>query len=122
VEDIKARRPDVIVRIHMCGPTDHLLPVMRGLPADVFELDFPVDLAEARSILGPDRVILGNVSTVKEMLKGTPDDVYAAAAECHRISGARHIVGTGCEVPPETPPENLRALVAYARDHAPIMA
>jgi uroporphyrinogen-III decarboxylase len=106
----------------MCGPTDHLLPVMPGLPADVFELDFPRDLAGARSILGPDRVILGNVSTVKEMLKGTPDDVYAAAAECHRISGPRHIVGTGCEVPPETPPENLRALVAYARDHAPIMA
>jgi hypothetical protein len=50
VEDIKARRPDVIVRIHMCGATDHLLPVMRRLPADVFELDFPVDPG-ARSTL-----------------------------------------------------------------------
>ncbi len=47
------------------------------------------------------------------------DDVYAAAAECHRICGPNHVVGTGCEVAPETPPENLRALVAYARDHAP---
>jgi uroporphyrinogen-III decarboxylase len=28
-------------------------------------------------------------------------------------------VGTGCEVSPETPAENLRALVAYAHDHAP---
>jgi uroporphyrinogen-III decarboxylase len=119
VEDIKATRPDVIVRIHMCGATDHLLETMKELPADVWELDFPVDLVHARSVLGPDRIVLGNVSTVKEMLSGSPEDVYEAAAECHRICGPRHIVGTGCEVSPETPPENVRALVAYARDHAP---
>jgi MtaA/CmuA family methyltransferase len=119
VEDIKSTRPEVIVRIHMCGATDHLLSTMTRLPADVFELDFPVDLAHARSVLGPDRVILGNVSTVQEMLTGTPEEVYAAAAACHRLCGPRHIVGTGCEVSPETPPENLHALVAYARDHAP---
>ncbi len=119
VEDIKAARPDVIVRIHMCGATDHLLETMRELPADVWELDFPVDLAHARDVLGPDRVILGNVSTVEEMLTGTPEEVYAAAAACHRLSGPRHIVGTGCEVSPETPPENVRALVAYAQDHLP---
>jgi uroporphyrinogen-III decarboxylase len=119
VEDIKAARPDVIVRIHMCGTTDHLLETMKELPADVWELDYPVDLTHARAVLGPDRVILGNVSTVEEMLTGTPDEVYQAAAACHRLCGPRHIVGTGCEVSPETPPESLRALVAYARDHAP---
>ena len=119
VEDVKAQRPDVIVRLHMCGRTDDLLPTMRQLPVDIYELDFPVDLKHARDILGPDEVILGNISTVAEMLTGTPDEVYAAAAECHRICGPMHIVGTGCEVPPETPPENLHALVAYARDHAP---
>jgi len=119
VEDIKAERPDVVVRLHMCGATDHLLPTMLGLPVDIFELDFPVDLVRAREVLGPDKVILGNVSTVGEMLTGTPEDVYRAAAACHRICGSRHIVGTGCEVSPETPPDNLRALVAYAREHAP---
>jgi uroporphyrinogen-III decarboxylase len=92
---------------------------MRELPADVFELDFPVDLVHARSVLGPERIILGNVSTVEEMLTGSPEQVYAAAAACHQICGPRHIVGTGCEVSPETPPENVRALVAYARDHTP---
>lgn len=119
VEDIKAVRPDVVVRLHMCGATDHLLPTMLRLPVDVFELDFPVDLTHAREVLGAHRVILGNVSTVSTMLSGTPDDVYRAAAECHRICGPMHIVGTGCEIPPETPPQNLHALVAYARDHSP---
>jgi MtaA/CmuA family methyltransferase len=119
VEDIRTRRPETIVRLHMCGRTDDLLPVMRRLPVDIWELDYPVDLARAREILGPDRIILGNVSTVGVMLTGTPEEVYAAAAECHATCGPRHIVGTGCEVPPETPPENLAALVAYARDHRP---
>lgn len=119
VEDIRAHRPDTIVRLHMCGRTDDLLPTMSRLPVDIFELDFPVDLRHAREVLGPDKVILGNVNTVEEMLTGTPEEVYAAAAECHRISGPMHIVGTGCEVAPETPPENLRALVAYAHEHGP---
>ena len=119
VEDIKAARPDVIVRLHMCGRTDDLLPIMKRLPVDIFELDFPVDLVHAREVLGPDAVILGNINTVEEMLTGSPEEVYAAAADCHRICGPNHVVGTGCEVPPETPPENLHALVAYARDHAP---
>lgn len=116
---IKAKRPDVVARLHMCGRITHLLPQVALLPVDVFELDFPVDLALARQYLGPDRVILGNVSTVGVMLSGTPDEVYAAAAACHAACGDRHIVGTGCEVSPNTPPENLHALVAYARDHAP---
>ena len=119
VEDIKATRPDVIVRLHMCGRTDDLLPLMKELPVDIWELDFLVDLVHAREVLGPERVILGNVNTVEVMLTGTPDDVYAAAAGCHRICGASHVVGAGCEIAPETPPENLHALVAYARDHAP---
>ncbi|MEX1344031.1 MAG: uroporphyrinogen decarboxylase family protein [Candidatus Limnocylindrales bacterium] len=119
VDDIKEQRPDVIVRLHMCGRTDDLLPVMKQLPVDIYELDFPVDLTHAREVLGPDAIILGNVSTVEEMLTGSPEDVYAAAGRCHAICGPNHVVGTGCEVAPETPPQNLRALVAYGRDHAP---
>jgi MtaA/CmuA family methyltransferase len=119
VTDIRASRPDVVIRLHMCGRTDDLLPTMSRLPVDIYELDFPVDLAYARGVLGADRVILGNVNTVEDMLSGTPEQVYAAAAACHRICGPMHIVGTGCEVSPETPAENVRALVAYAREHAP---
>ena len=116
---IKARRPEVIIRSHMCGQTGPLLHRMRELPADIYELDFPVDLVEARRILGPDRVILGNVSTVGVLLTGTPEDVYEAAGIAHRAAGSRHIVGGGCEMAPATPPENLRSLVDYARNHRP---
>jgi uroporphyrinogen-III decarboxylase len=52
-------------------------------------------------------------------MQGTPEMVYAACQRCHRISGRDFIVGAGCELSPLTPPENLRAMVAYAREHQP---
>lgn len=116
---IKAQRPDVLLRQHMCGNTDPLIAATAELGVDIHELDFPVDLAAAREALGPGRVILGNVSTIADLLEGTPDDVRAATERCHRICGRHHIVGAGCEVSPATPPENLRAMTEYARAHRP---
>ena len=93
--------------------------LVKLLPIDIYELDFPVDLAAARAELGPDKVILGNVSTITDLLEGTADTVYAAAERCHGICGRFHVVGAGCEVAPMTPEENVRAMVRYALEHRP---
>jgi MtaA/CmuA family methyltransferase len=119
VEFIRRAHPEVIVRLHMCGNTDALIPQMKQLPVHIFELDSPTNLAAARACLGPDRVILGNVSTITDMLEGGPQQVYDACRRCHQTCGKFHIVGTGCEVPPTTPPENLHAMVRYSREHRP---
>lgn len=119
LKSIKDKHPEVITRLHMCGQTGPLLGKMRELPADIFELDFPVDLPMARAALGPGRVISGNVSTITDLLEGTPEEVYGAAEACHRTAGKWHIVNSGCEVSPLTPEENLRALIAYAKEHKP---
>jgi MtaA/CmuA family methyltransferase len=119
VESIRQSHPEVIVRLHMCGNTDAIIPQMKQLPVQIFELDSPTNLAAARACLGRDRVILGNVSTITDMLEGTPESVYAACRQCHETCGKFHIVGTGCEVPPTTPDENLHAMVRYSREHTP---
>lgn len=116
---IKEHYPAVLTRQHICGQTGPLIGRMKELPVDIYELDFPVDLPKARAGLGA-RVISGNVSTVTTLLTGTPDDVYAAAGQCHAACGSHFIVGSGCEVSPLSPPDNLRALVRYAREHTPI--
>jgi uroporphyrinogen-III decarboxylase len=85
----------------------------------IFELDSPTNLAAARACLGPDRVILGNVATITDMLEGNPEQVYEACGRCHKTCGKFHIVGTGCEMPPMTPDENLHAMVRYSREHGP---
>lgn len=119
LEYLRARHPEVIRRVHMCGRTDPLFSKMRDLPADLYEIDFPANLAEARARIGADRVLAGNVSTITELMQGTPDQVYEACRRCHATCGGKFIVGAGCEVSPLTPPENLRAMTAYARDHKP---
>jgi MtaA/CmuA family methyltransferase len=119
LQSVRDVHPQVILRQHMCGNVARLIPDMATLPVDIYELDFPTDLTAARAGLGTERVILGNVSTVTDLLQGTPKDVEAAAARCHEICGSFHIVGAGCEVSPRTPPENLRALIRYANEHKP---
>ena len=119
LQSIRSSHPKVILRQHMCGNVARLIPQMATLPVDIYELDFPTNLAVARAGLSPERVILGNVSTVTDMLSGTPERVEAAADECHETCGRYHIVGAGCEVSPLTPPENLRAMIRYATEHKP---
>jgi len=113
---IKDNHPDVLTRSHMCGKTNALAAAMSELPVDIYEIDFPSDLAKMKSQLG-NRVISGNVSTITDMLEGTPERVYEASARCHGVCGQYFIVNCGCEVPPATPAENLKALVRYSREH-----
>lgn len=114
---IKAEHPETLTRLHMCGNTTVLFPYMKDLPVDIFEIDFAARFAEARKEIGEGKTLCGNVSTITDLLEGTPETVYEACRDCHEAAGAYYIVGAGCEVSPLTPPENLRAMIAYAREH-----
>jgi MtaA/CmuA family methyltransferase len=107
------------VRLHICGNTRRILGGMGTLGADIVDLDFLTPFHEGRAEMGPEQVLLGNIAPVRDLCNGSPDPIYALVAACHRQAGARYIVGAGCEVPRETPAENLRALVHYAREHTP---
>lgn len=109
----------VKVRLHICGNTRRLLAGMGRLSCDIVDLDFLAPIAEGRAAMGADQALLGNMDPVRVLRDGTPEAVTTALAECHRQAGPRYIVGAGCEVPRDTPPANLRALVEYARTHAP---
>lgn len=106
-------------RLHICGNTRFALGNMGRLGCDVVDLDFLSPLAEARSQMGPQQVLLGNVNPVAVVRNGSAEDVQAALAECHRAAGARYIVGAGCEIPRDTAHENVRAFAAYARSAPP---
>lgn len=107
------------VRMHICGNTRRLLAGLGKLGCEIVDLDSLAPLAEARQQMGPNQVLLGNLNPVTVLCDGTPESVTAAVAECHKDAGPRFIVGAGCEVPRDTPVENLRALCAYAHTHRP---
>jgi MtaA/CmuA family methyltransferase len=102
-------------RLHICGNTRRILEGMGRLHCSIVELDSLSPVCEARERMGPEQVLLGNLDPVRVLKDGTPESVYEAVGECHRQG---FIVGPGCEVPRETPPANLQALVRYAREHS----
>ncbi|HXU75492.1 MAG TPA: uroporphyrinogen decarboxylase family protein [Methylomirabilota bacterium] len=106
------------VRLHVCGNTRSLLEPMAELGCDIVDLDSFVPLAEARARMG-NQILLGNLNPVIIMRNGTSESVAQTIAECHRQAGPRFMVGAGCEIPRDTPAQNLRALADYAHQHNP---
>ena len=79
----------------------------------------PTTATERGAKMGASQVILGNADPVRVVRNGTPEDVFKAIGECHHQAGPRFIVGPGCEIPRDTPHENVRAFAEYARAHKP---
>ena len=107
------------VRMHICGNTRRILEGLGKLGCEIVDLDSLAPIAEGRQKMGANQVLLGNLNPVTVLRNGTQEEVASATAECHRQAGSRFIVGAGCEVPRDTPPENLRALCEYAHSHKP---
>jgi len=107
------------VRLHICGNTSRSLKEVGQTGCDMVDLDSMVSVEKARSEMGDDQVLAGNLDPVKCLRNGTPQEVTDAVAACHRAAGGNFIVGAGCEVPRDTPPENLNAMRDYARSHSP---
>ena len=87
------------------GP-DILNPLERPPTGDV-------DLADAKRRIGDRLTLMGNVSTVTTLLRGTPEDVRNEVRECMDAAkeGGRFILSTSDQIARDTPFENIRAFV-----------
>ncbi|MCL5745457.1 MAG: uroporphyrinogen decarboxylase family protein [Acidobacteria bacterium] len=103
-----------MVRLHICGKTRRLLEAMGRLGCEIVDLDWMNPLAEARAKMGPGQVLLGNIDPLAVLRNGSAEGVKSALAECHRQAGPRYILGAGCEIVRDTPPENVTAMQDYA--------
>jgi uroporphyrinogen decarboxylase len=97
------------VGLHVCGDTTNLLRLLRDTGADILSLD-EVDLSDARRIVGNEIVLMGNVPTQLLHL-GAPGQVREAARRCLAAAGRRVILSSACDVPRDSPVENVKALV-----------
>lgn len=105
--------------LHICGNCRPNFKPMLEADWDIWSIDAPVDIAEVRAAAGHRVCLVGNVNTTT-LLKGTPEQVDAESREiCHKAmgSGCGFILGSGCEIPLETPPENIDALIQAARKY-----
>ena len=102
-------------RLHICGNTRFALEGMGQLGCEIVDLDFLSPVEEGRAKMGERQVILGNVNPVTIVRGGKPEDVFRAIEQCHRAAGDRFVVGPGCEIPRDSPRENVRVFAEYAR-------
>ena len=108
VDAIQAKRG--YAKLHICGNITHLLPHIAEIGVDILDLDHMIDPLAARAAVGPDVVIAGRVDPVQSILNGTPESIKAEVLDSYAKLGNPHMVMAGCEIPPGTPDQNLKAL------------
>ena len=103
--------------IHICGDATLILDDLARSGADAVELDYKTDLAAARAACRDRVTFIGNIDPSGILARGSVADVAAATQQVLEkfADTPRFILNAGCAIPPTTPAENIRALIATAR-------
>lgn len=107
---IKKNHPDVPV-IYFANGGSSYLELQRDMGADMICIDWAVDMAEARKILGDDIPVSGNIDP--SVLFGSQQQVEAAVRECIDKAGGpgKHLLNLGHGVMQGTPEIAVKWLV-----------
>ena len=92
------------------------LEKLAGLKCDVIGIDWTMDIARARAVLGETKAIQGNLDPCvlfasKDKIKQETERVLGSFGE-----GPGHIFNLGHGILPNTPPENARYLVSCVKE------
>ena len=115
VQEIKRQRPNVKLKYHICGKSAHLLDFAAEIGFDIVNIDHPVDAGETFRTVGDRLCIKGNVDPVKILCAQDPEEILAETRALLELGHDNFILSPGCELPRDTPVENLRAFVQSVR-------
>ena len=107
---------------HTCGNTMHIVDKMAGAGVAGVSLDAAktgVDLVEAAWRVPEDVVVIGNICPATTMLSGSPGQVEEETRALLRAMDPfpNYILSTGCDLPQETPRDNIAAFMRAGREH-----
>ena len=116
VKDLAAH--GIFVVIHICGDTSRILDMLAEYGPCGFELDYKTDAVKAKQTAGKHHVLFGNIDPSGVLARGTVEQVREATRQLIDLwkPEGRFILNAGCAIPPTTPPENVHALVAAAKE------
>jgi uroporphyrinogen decarboxylase len=105
--------------IHFGTDTGSLLELQRDAGGSVIGLDWRVDLDRAWERLGDEVAVQGNLDPV--VLLAPPEEIESQARRILAQAGGRpgHIFNLGHGILPQTPVDNVRALIDIVHDHSP---
>ena len=106
------------VKLHICGNITPILDLVPLSGADIIDVDWMVDFGRAVKTFSKRCSACGNFDPVNVMLRGTPESVRQAVRKCVAVVSNNTFIAAGCEVPRETPIENMVAVDETLRELA----
>jgi len=99
--------------LHICGRAQKVLKDMAETGFDALSFEEKVNVAEAKQVIGDKPTLVGNVSSAKTLLSGTPEEVKEEAKKA--IADGIDVLAPGCGLAPRTPLANIKALVEVVK-------
>ena len=96
-------------KLHVCGNITNIVQHMSLSGTDIIDVDWMVPLKMAAELAGPEITLCGNMNPAGVLFDGSVEEVADAARQCLKDAPDKFILMPGCEVPPATPEENIRA-------------
>jgi uroporphyrinogen decarboxylase len=104
--------------LHICGNTEIILDKMIETGADALELDYKTNIKKVYEKCSDKVTFIGNIDPSGVLALGSEDLVRQKTLELLEIykSSNRFILNAGCAMPPNTPEENVFAMIKTSRE------
>ncbi|HUJ17196.1 MAG TPA: uroporphyrinogen decarboxylase family protein [Nitrospirota bacterium] len=103
--------------LHQCGKIEPQVALYPESAADCITLDAGVDLGQVYKLYQGRAVLAGNIDVIKTVFGGKPSEICQAVTECTSAIPdpfRNFILMPSCDLPPDTPLENVVAFLACA--------
>jgi len=103
--------------LHICGNTNHLIKPMLDSGVIGLSLDSIMNFKKLKKIIPKEIALIGNLDPVKIFLQSTPDEVAESTRSLkdNMKDVDNFILSSGCDIPLDTPLENIEAFMKAAR-------
>ena len=108
VERLKSK--GIVTIMHVCGDINPSVGVIAKTGVDAMDIDYMVDLKEARNKIQRQICLRGNLSPM-DLLEMPYDKLVEHCRQIIRSGDSPFVLSTGCLVARDTPKENIDAMV-----------
>ncbi|MCK9479113.1 MAG: uroporphyrinogen decarboxylase family protein [Firmicutes bacterium] len=104
-------------KLHICGDISHLIKHICKSGADIIDIDHMVDFDLCVKEFAGKSSANGNIDPVEALYAGNPETVRQAVTKCLEAADSNTLISSGCEVPRDTPLDNLLAVVNTLKEY-----
>lgn len=98
-------------KLHICGNITPLMPYFKEIEPTILDLDWMVSIKDTiKALEGCNTSVCGNLDPVAVLMQGTPESIQKKVSECIDEGNNKSILAGGCEIPFNTPDENLEIM------------